>query len=509
MWRPFELGLRPRPLHAMVVIMIEVFMMALVGPSLPDAKKEFFGSLSKASLYGGFFDAGGAFIGFALTPLYGRMSDKRGRAPLVCLTSCLGALPYLALAAAATFDVTLWAFFASKVVAGATSLGLAFAYLSDVTSEESRTRWFGYALVVVFIPVSLGPLLALAIGRRWAWRMAGIFGVLGILYSWLVLPESLGWKGRDGAARPPDTSMPHVAGGDAAVSGALGEPLAPTRTATGASASGDDSCEGCEGAEGDDDLLAPLPLRRSESINPFVPILYIFRTDEFRAVAIITFFFSFVENGIIEALLLYLQQVLDYSDRDNSAVLFTAGLSAGLTLGLLMPRLLRRYGERAVIIIGITVQLVRVALYAGVFQKWQPIALEAFTGLSFMPFPSVSGSVSKRCPPEQQGMTQGGLAGIRAFCTGAGPLFFSGMLALFTSKNRPVYLPQAPFLFAVPLLAVALWQAVYRVPKTLGEIGGPPLTSKARGSSESFTGGSDDDQDDRASVSRRPLLDEP
>jgi MFS family permease len=74
-------------------------------------------------------------------PLLGRLSDRLGRRPVILASILLGALAYLAFAAARSFAVLLAARTASGVAAA--NLGIAQAYVADVTPPAERSRGMG------------------------------------------------------------------------------------------------------------------------------------------------------------------------------------------------------------------------------------------------------------------------------------------------------------------------------------------------------------------------------
>lgn len=71
---------------------------------------------------------------------------------------------------------------------------------------------------------------------------------------------------------------------------------------------------------------------------------------------------------------------------------------------------------------------------------WIAGLIAAFGTISY---PSISGFVSNHAPPEQQGVAQGIITGIRGLCMGLGPLLFGFIFSLFhidpmADTNGPV-----------------------------------------------------------------------
>ncbi len=90
-------------------------------------------------------------------PLWGSMSDRRGRRP-VLLASMLGhAAAYVLLA----YANSLWLLLLARVLSGATSANLstAYAYIADVTSPEERAGAMGRVSSAFGLGFAIGPAL--------------------------------------------------------------------------------------------------------------------------------------------------------------------------------------------------------------------------------------------------------------------------------------------------------------------------------------------------------------
>lgn len=145
----------PRRVVATVcaVVFVDVLGFSLVIPSLP-----FF----VATLGGS-----GAALGLLLTsysiaqtvaaPLMGRLSDRVGRRPLI-LVALAGTTTSLVIAGVATSLVVL---VAARIVAGLCggSIGVANAFLADVTTHDQRARAMSLAGASVGLAFTVGPAL--------------------------------------------------------------------------------------------------------------------------------------------------------------------------------------------------------------------------------------------------------------------------------------------------------------------------------------------------------------
>ena len=96
-----------------------------------------------AAAIGGLLAASYSFTQFLFAPLWGRYSDRAGRRPVILLSlaGVAGAYTLFGLA-----GEHLWMLFAARLLAGvlsSASIGVAFAYVADVTTPENRARGIG------------------------------------------------------------------------------------------------------------------------------------------------------------------------------------------------------------------------------------------------------------------------------------------------------------------------------------------------------------------------------
>jgi MFS transporter, DHA1 family, tetracycline resistance protein len=130
-------------------------------------------------------------------PLWGRLSDRVGRRPVLIVSLTASALAYLWLGGA----TALWMLFAARAFAGACAgnIAAAQAYVADVTRPEERARGMGLIGAAFGLGFMIGPALggllagndpAAADLETPAWVAAGLsaFALLGVA---LLLSESL------------------------------------------------------------------------------------------------------------------------------------------------------------------------------------------------------------------------------------------------------------------------------------------------------------------------------
>jgi MFS family permease len=133
------------------IVVVDLVGFGIVMPVLPFYAEEF--GASGTTL--GLLMASYAAAQFVCAPLWGRLSDRIGRRP-VMLFSVAGTSAALALFGLAPSMSWL---FVARVLAGgfAANLSVASAYITDVTGEEERTRWMGLLGASFGVGFILGP----------------------------------------------------------------------------------------------------------------------------------------------------------------------------------------------------------------------------------------------------------------------------------------------------------------------------------------------------------------
>jgi DHA1 family tetracycline resistance protein-like MFS transporter len=136
----------------------------------------------------------GQFVG---SPLWGKLSDRFGRRPVLVLSLAGGVVSYVWMATASD----IWSLGLARLFGGlmAGNIAVAFAYVGDVTSEAERPKAMGllgaaFGLGFIFGPAIGGLVAGAAPGlpdfSRVAWVAAAITALAAALVWWR-LPESL------------------------------------------------------------------------------------------------------------------------------------------------------------------------------------------------------------------------------------------------------------------------------------------------------------------------------
>jgi DHA1 family tetracycline resistance protein-like MFS transporter len=145
---------------------------------------------------------------FFASPLLGRLSDRLGRRPVLLVSLCASVASYVWLG----LSDALWMLFAARLLAGAGAgnIAAAQAYISDVTTPETRAKGMGMIGAAFGLGFTVGPALggviagshpdAVALARP-AFVAAGL-SALAFVIALTRLKESLPERARNAPARP-------------------------------------------------------------------------------------------------------------------------------------------------------------------------------------------------------------------------------------------------------------------------------------------------------------------
>lgn len=177
-----------RPL---LIIFLTIFI-DLVGFGIVIPLLTFFAEEFQASPIDiGLLVASYSFMQFAFSPIWGNLSDRYGRRPILFFTILGSSIGYIMIGTAGS----LWMIYAGRLLAGATggNLSTAQAYIADVTSRENRARGMGLFGMAFGLGFILGPGLA-GILSRFGMRVPFLFAaglsLLNALLLYFILPES-------------------------------------------------------------------------------------------------------------------------------------------------------------------------------------------------------------------------------------------------------------------------------------------------------------------------------
>lgn len=158
-----------------------------------------------------------AFAQLASAPLWGRLSDRWGRRPVILGSLLVSAGAFVLFGMAES----VWLLFLSRLVqgVGGGTTGVVQAYVSDSMAPDQRTRGLGWLTAATSAGVMIGPLLgsaAAGYGESAPGFLAAGLCLANFAFAWKLLPESIGGpeeaeaERRDAAAGKPPRHRPSL-----------------------------------------------------------------------------------------------------------------------------------------------------------------------------------------------------------------------------------------------------------------------------------------------------------
>ena len=132
-----------------------------------------------------------SFVQFLFNPFFGKLSDKHGRKPIIVVSLFLNAIGYILFAYTHSYIMLL----VSRVIAGigGSSIGVAQAYIADVTTKENRSKGMGLIGAAFGLGFVFGPLIG-GFLSEYGYMVTGFaaagFSLLAFLLTLFYLPES-------------------------------------------------------------------------------------------------------------------------------------------------------------------------------------------------------------------------------------------------------------------------------------------------------------------------------
>jgi MFS transporter, DHA1 family, tetracycline resistance protein len=380
-----------------ITVLLDMLALGTIIPVLPKLVVSFLhGDTATAAEVYGVFGTAWALMQFLCSPLLGALSDRFGRRPVVLISNVGLGLDYIVMAVAPSLS---W-LFVGRVVSGITaaSISTGFAYVADVTPPEGRAARFGMLGVAFGAGFVLGPALgglAGGIDPRLPFWIAAVLSLANALYGFFVLPESLPRERR-----------------------------------------------------------AAFDWRRA---NPLGSLALLRSHRELLGLASVNFLGQLAHAILPSVMVLYMGYRYGWDERAVGLVMAGVGICAMVVQGGLIGPVVRRFGERAALIVGLLFGAVGFATY-GVAESGTVfllgIPLMALWGFAN---PSALGLMSRRVSPREQGQVQGANASIAGIANMLGPGLFTQVFAAAIGADRGWQFPGAPFgLAALMLLAAVL-----------------------------------------------------
>ncbi len=398
----------------MVTVLIDLIGIGLIIPVLPGLVGQMTTSRDAQAYWYGALVCSFGLMQFLCAPFLGALSDRIGRRPLLLLGITGMGVNFLI----TYFATSLWLLLIGRLLGGALSanLAVATAYVADITAPEERAARFGKLGAAFGVGFILGPVIGGVLGEydlRLPFLCAAGLSGLNVLYGVFVLPES----------------------------------LAPERRVT------------------------RIELARA---NPFAALL---RLSELKGVGglIVTIGLINLAQFILQTTwVLYTTRRFDWGPQQNGVSLFVVGISFALVQGLLLSRLLKWFGRRHLVLIGLTSATLAYIAYGLASAGWVMYVIIFCNLFAMAAGPPLQSIVSEAADASDQGATLGALSSLSSLMIVIAPVLGATLFAQVGHLPAGDWRLGAPFFLASLLAFLAL---LFALPRLLRDDSPNPATA--------------------------------
>ncbi len=383
-------------LFLLITVALDSIGIGLIMPVMPNLMIELGATdLSTAATWGGALAAIFAVMQFIFSPVIGNLSDRYGRRPVLLVSLAVMAVDYLIMG----FAHALWVLVIGRIIGGITAAthSTANAYMADISDPEEKAQNFGLIGAAFGVGFILGPVIGGLLGEfgpRTPFFAAAALAGINTIFGLIVLPETV-----------------------------------------------------------TDDIRRPFRWARA---NPFGAFKYIGQLPGLTRLLIVYFFYNIAFFVYPSIWAYFTQERFGWDPAMTGLSLATFGLIMALVQGGLIRVIVPRLGEHRAVLIGFSVNIVAFLSYALVTDGWMIFALAPITSLGAIAGPALQGIMSRTVGNDQQGELQGVLTSISAVGVIISPLMMTNIFSYFTQDGAPVYLPGAPFLLSMGLVALSV-----------------------------------------------------
>ena len=385
---------------AVVFLVISAFISSmgfgLAAPVMPELVMAVTGgSVAEAARWGGVAVFSYAVMQFVFSPIFGALSDRFGRRPVLIVSLVAFAIDMLAL----SLVTTLWAFLLVRALAGvfASTFSTTSAYIADVTPPGKRGQRFaliGAAFGAGFI---FGPAIGGILGDidvRLPFFVGAAVAGANALFGYFLVPESLPTERR----RAFSWSRANTIG-------------------------------------------TLVQLVRTAGVGPLLPV----------------FFFATLSSWVYPTVWAYVAierfawttEAIGYSVAYYGVIAF---ISSAVVVQVVLPRL----GVNRAMWIALVFEIVALTGIGLATEGWMVYAMISLALVSTMQDPAIRQELSARVAEDAQGELQGGLSALTSIAMILAPLTYMGLFTVTAGESAIVYFPGAPFIAAAAMSLLTL-----------------------------------------------------
>ncbi len=334
--------------YRMVILFMTLFIVmvgfGVIMPILPF----YAASMGATALHLGLLFASYSIVQFFFAPIWGDVSDRIGRKPVILIGLLGFGFSFIFFG----FATSLWMLFAARLLGGmlsAATLPTVMAYVADTTDSESRGSGLAMMGAAMGMGMVFGPVIGGFLGERspsLPFFFSGTLSLVVLVFALVLLPES-----RTAEARSHAQSQ-----------------------------------------------------RRSNSLRDIVGEL----SGPIGFLLVIAFVAMFATANLEATFALFSQQHLGFSEGEMGMIFGAMGLSMALTQALFVGRFISRWGEQRVMQLGLLSSALGFLLILFTWNLASVLVVMVLFGFGGAALnPSVNSLASKLTPAGRQGRTMG------------------------------------------------------------------------------------------------------
>jgi len=186
--RNYSIDPRKAMFTIILSIMVDVFGYSMVLPLLPEIVKNF----GSSAIFVGILVSSNALSAFIFGPIWGRLSDKYGRKPILLISQVGTGVSFLVLALSPNIYIILFSRILDGVFGG--QIPVIRAYISDITTPATRASEMGKLMIGHTVGMVFGPMIGGLLGIinwRYPSLLAILLSIIAIILTTRVLIESM------------------------------------------------------------------------------------------------------------------------------------------------------------------------------------------------------------------------------------------------------------------------------------------------------------------------------
>jgi MFS transporter, DHA1 family, tetracycline resistance protein len=382
-------------LFIFITILVDVIGIGIILPIIPELIMELTGEgTHMAVIYGMWLTTAFAGMQFLFSPVLGEISDQVGRRPILLIALLGLSIDYMIHAWAPTIG---W-LFVGRFLAGITgaSFTVASAYIADVSTKEEKAKNFGLIGAAFGLGFIIGPGIGGYFGDmdiRLPFYIAAALTFANFLFGWFFVPESLSLKNR-----------------------------------------------------------------RKMEFKKMLPGVSLMALRHYKGILLLigAFFLANLAGQALPSTWSYYGiERYDWSPAEIGVSLMVVGLLVAIVQGVLVGKLVARFGRRKVVTVGFLLWTVGMFLFSLATEPWMLYAFLIPYALGGIAGPTVQGVISNQVSEKEQGILQGSITGLVSVTAILGQLIFSPVFYYFIRPEGAIYYPGAPYTLAALFLLTA------------------------------------------------------